>query len=692
MPSSAKARTSDSVNVELIHPRQGRNPGSAVQSPKVQDWTLSPEGKLAGDPAGSLALGMAPAGALNGSEEAQAEAAELFRTIIEPIINPQRYADLHRQYPRRRALVEHLADARQKSVRTIYRLLDCYLKFGITGLIRKIRADKGHAKALNTASVNFIIAMALPKAGSHGELSSADIWRQHEEERCWREAHASKPLSQTDRVRYAGYVDADGCLLPSAQLSRTAAYSTFWRQYKKIPELVKLMARRGPEAYRNAELISFRDYESIQPLDYVVMDHRVLDIFCLVSDGRGWRLCRPWLTAAIDMRTRKWLGWCIVETPSSDSIATVLKQVFVKYGLPKSLYWDNGKDFRCHWFEGGREHTRSAEAIDGLPKQWTGVLETLDIRVHHAIVKNARAKLIEPNFGRVADFDRTLPEYCGNRPGTRPERLEAVLMKEHEAWLAGKSDTTPFRTIEEVAALYSLVLEELNERELPGEGMKKITPTGMGWWCPNEAWEMLIPRVERRTIPEDVLQLCFAKRRELTVSNGEVCITLASRPYHYRLSGNRMALLGLNGRKVELAYDPLDLESAALYHESQFIGLANCVALRHMGEEDFVSDERDRRATRREVKHLIESVHRLIPVTDPETRLRRRAAVTPPRIEPGRVEIPAQLPAPIAEAAAARAAEAEFSFAAAVPTIEVTEPPDADPCDEFQFFSSERGQ
>src|ERR1035438_7577560 len=102
MPSSAKARTSDSVNVELSHPRQGRNPSSAVQSPKVQDWTLSPEGKLAGDPAGSLALGMAPAGALNGSEEAQAEAAELFRTIIEPIINPQRYADLHRQYPRRR--------------------------------------------------------------------------------------------------------------------------------------------------------------------------------------------------------------------------------------------------------------------------------------------------------------------------------------------------------------------------------------------------------------------------------------------------------------------------------------------------------------------------------------------------------------------------------------------------------------
>jgi transposase InsO family protein len=483
-------------------------------------------------------------------------------------------------------------------------------------------------------------------------------------------------------------VDAEGRLLPSAQLSRTAAYSTFWRQYKKIPELVKLMAR-SQEAYRNAELISFRDYESIQPLDYVVMDHRVLDIFCLVREGRGWKLARPWLTAAIDMRTRKWLGWCIVETPSSDSIATVLKQVFIKHGMPKSLQWDNGKDFRCRWLEGGREHTRSAAAIDGLPKQWTGVLETLDIRVHHAIVRRARSKLIEPAFGKVADFDRTLPEACGHKPGARPERL-AVLMKEHEAWLAGKRDTTPFRTIEQVAALYNLVLEELNERELHGEGMRKITPTGMGWWCPNEAWEMLIPRVERRSIPEDVLQLCFAKRRELTVSNGEVCVTFAGRQYHYRLSGNRMALLGFNGRKVELAYDPLDLENAAVYHEDRFIGLADCVALRHMGEEDFVQDERGRRAARRETKRLIETIRGMIPVTDPETRLRRRAAVTPARIEPGRVEVPAQLPAPIAEAAAARAADAEFSFAAAEPTIQAVErPPSVDADEEFNFFSDQ---
>ena len=630
---------------------------------------------------------MAPAGALNGSELAQTEARELFRAIIEPIINPERYADLHRAFPRRKDLVQHLAEQHRRSARTVYRLLDCYQRAGgITGLVRKIRSDIGRSRALNSASVNFVIAAVLPRAGTYGEMSNADVWRLHEEERRWREQHAGKILGQADRIQYAGYVDAEGRLLPSAQLS-TASYPTFCRQIARIPEVVKLMARRGDDAYRNAELISFRDYQSLLPLDYVVMDHRVLDIFTMVKDRGGWKLVRPWLTAAIDQRTRKWLGWCIVETPSSDSIAAVLKQVFVRYGLPKACYWDNGKDFTGHWLEGRRERRRPSAPADGLPKQWTGVLETLGIRVHHAIVKNARAKLIEPNFGRVADFDRTLPEACGNKPGSRPERFEDML-RDHEAWLEGKRSSPPFRTIEQVAALYDMALEDLNERELQGEGMRKVTPTGMGWMCPNECWEILIPRVERRSVPEDVLQLCFAKRRELMVRNAEVQVTFGGRPYHYRLTGNRTGLLGLDGKKVELAYDPLDLGRAAIYYGNRFIGLADCVALRRMGEDAFVEDEKDRRAARREVKRFISAVHQAVPV--PETYLSRRRAVAPTRPDQARVEIPARLPAAIEEAHAATVADRQFSFGAAEPDIEVIKraPVSAEDA-EFNFFSDQ---
>ena len=67
--------------------------------------------------------------------------------------------------------------------------------------------------------------------------------------------------------------------------------------------------------------------------------------------------------------------------------------------------------------------------------------------------------------------------------------------------------------------------------------LQYATPTGIGWQCPNECWEILIRHVERRSIPEGVLQLCFAKRRELTIQNGEIQVTFTHRKYHYRLNG-----------------------------------------------------------------------------------------------------------------------------------------------------------
>lgn len=644
-------------------------------------WNLMP----ANTAPNALALALAPVKGVNGSEAEQTKAGEQFRKLIDPIINPERYPDLHSQFKHKSDLLEHIARENGLSARTLRRRLKRWEEQAINGLTRKIRADKGIPRALNEAGREFIIGSVLPKPGVYGELSTRDIFRLYEEERRWRADHASQSLCPADRARYRRYVSADGCLLPSAQLPK-ASYPTFCRQVAQIPEVVKTMARKGDEAYRNAELITYRDLASIQPMDYVVMDHRVLDIFCLIPDRRGWKLGRPWITCAIDMRTRKWLGYCFVETPSSDSIATVLKQVFVNFGLPKSVYFDNGKDFRCRWFEGGKEQTSSAGAVGELPEKWAGVMESLGVRVHHAIAYNARAKIIEPNFQNVANFDRTLPEWCGHKPGARPERFDKLL-KEHEAWLSGKCESTPFRTIEQVAKLYSDAIEDdLNERPHQGEGMRKVLPQGMGWLCPNEAWEILIPRVPRRSVPEGVLQLCFAKRRELMIRNGEARATFGGRQYHYRLEANRMGLLGLNDRKVELAYDPLDLGSAAVYYDGQFIGLARCAELRRMGEDAFVQDERDRRASRREIKRAIAAVHQVVPVPDAETHLARRRAVAPARVPSEREEIPAQIPAGIAAAHAAQEAERAFSMDSVEPLEVIRRPEPSGDDGEFNFY------
>jgi transposase InsO family protein len=655
--------------------------GAAAQAPACQSILLPEAPSATGD---ALTRALAPVQGVNGNEAEQAKAGERFRRLIDPVINPERYPDLHAKFERKTDLLEHIAVENGLSARTLRRKLQRWEEQAINGLTRKIRADKGIARALNDAAREFIVGAVLPKPGEYGELSTKDIFRLYEEERRWRINQAGKPLCPADRARYRRYVTEDGFLMASAQLPE-ASYPTFCRQVAQIPEIVKTMARKGEEAYRNAGLISYRDLASIQPLDYVVMDHRMLDVFALIPVRGGWKLSRPWLTAAIDMRTRKWLGWCFVETPSSDSIATVLKQVFVNFDLPRAVYWDNGKDFRSQWFEGRKEQNRRAGAAGELPEKWTGVMESLGIRFHHAIPYNARAKIIEPNFQNIANFDRTLPEWCGHKPGARPERFDKLL-KQHAAWISGESDSTPFRTIEEVARLYSdLIEDDLNERPHQGEGMRKILLNGRGWLTPNEAWELLIPRVPRRTAPESVIQLCFAKRRELTIRNGECCATFGGKQYHYRLE-TRTSLLALNGRKVELGYDPLDLGKAALYADGHFIALASCFELRKMGEDAFVQDERDRRAGRREVKKAIARVHQVVPIPDAEMHLARRRAVAPVRVPAERAEIAAQIPEGIAAAHAAQEAERAFSFESDAVVLRVERRPESEDSGEFDFF------
>jgi len=651
-------------------------------------------------PEAALALHLPPGPAISFSGRDQAEAR--YR-VIEPLLTPERFRALWLDAGwSRTKLVATLAAQHRTSQRTIYTWLRRFRARGLPGLANRDRTDRGKPRALTNAALDFLLAAALPCQGSYGELTVREIYRAYCEERAWRAAHAAAPLEESERHKYARYLDNDR-LSAEAQLPE-ASYETFRRWFRRIPHIVRVMAREGEEAYQaTQEVLSFRQISDLKPLDYVVMDHRRLDLFCLVETrsrdgGPRWRLIRPWLTAAIDMRTRKWLTWAIVETPSSDSIASVLKRAFLDHGIPQAVYWDNGKDFTCEWLEGRSPRTGAAYRIAQLGDGMRGVLHTLGVRVHHAIVRRARSKIIEPNFLNTALFDRTTPFWCGHKPSARPERF-LKLVEQHERWLKAEARETPFRPIEFIAGLYDEFLEALNEREHTGEGMETITPRGRGWLSPNECWERLIGSVERRVVPPEVLQFCFARRRQVTVRHGEVAPSFGGRQFHYRLAGNPVALAALNGRQVDFAYDPHDLGTAAVYYEDRFVGLVDNVELRRMGESAFVADERARRAMRREVKAFIAAVHQRVHVPTPEERaLRRieqrdRRAAAPPAPLLPRPEVRVDVPDAIVSAAAAAAEEAGFRFSDPGDPIEAAEAAayrDDDPDDgtDFRFFES----
>ena len=216
---------------------------------------------------------------------------------IEPLLKPEKFPEIWAANRNRNVDVAAWSAKHSKTTtRNIYRWWAAFKEGGLPALVRKGRADKAIPKVLNLAALEFLLAAALPKHGAYGKLSVRDIFRAYEEERQWRKKQAGLKLCDTDRAKYARYTTTEGHLTAGAQLPK-ASYSTFVNWFGRIPQVAKVMARDGDEAFHNTqEIISFRDLTAVQPLDYVVMDHRRLDIFCLIPNRSGWSLARPWLT------------------------------------------------------------------------------------------------------------------------------------------------------------------------------------------------------------------------------------------------------------------------------------------------------------------------------------------------------------------------------------------------------------
>jgi hypothetical protein len=650
---------------------------SAALSLDVQHWNRRP---ASGEEA--------PAQNLSAEDKVEAEKRLV---TIEAMVFPGRFPKLWQECGGRKlAVVQALAAQYGRPARTIRHWVTQYRRNGMLGLVNRDRSDKGVPHKANKAAKELILGLAIPKRGVFGALSGSEMHRAYEEERGWRDERIGQVLREADAEKYKFYLDEDGRLSERARLPVICS-KTLRAYVNLIPEAARTMARGGEEAFRNTqEIISYRALSEVDPLEWVVGDHRLLDVFTRVPVRGGWRVVRPWISAFLDMRSRRFLAWGIFEVPSSDAIASILKRLLIEHGVPHNILIDNGKDYRSEFLEGPHVRRKQTEPVGEFDPTWRGVFGTLGIRVTHSIVRNPRSKIIEANFTRLAAFDKQLPEYVGHRPSERPEAIDGMV-KQHEAWLRGERPESPFRTIQEMATLYDAAIADLNERPLQGEGMQTATPTGRGWMSPSQCWDKLIQRVERRTVRTEDLRVVFTKRRLLTVRHGEIAASFGGQKFHYRLEAEPTQLMALNGQLVEIALDPHDLGQAAVYWRDAFVGLAVCAPLRKQGEDLFVEDERLRRAARREIKRAIATVHQRIPVASPEERLARRREVLPERMT-GVIGTPVELPAPIAEAAAAVRAASEFRFADAGVEVECVKRPADDDVDDgsFSFFSDGR--
>ena len=77
--------------------------------------------------------------------------------------------------------------------------------------------------------------------------------------------------------------------------------------------------------------------------DIWVCDNHTFDVF--VNDGEHKKPVRVYLTAFQDVRSRKFMGWYVTMNPCSDATLIALRRGIEKYGIPKQILSDNGREF-----------------------------------------------------------------------------------------------------------------------------------------------------------------------------------------------------------------------------------------------------------------------------------------------------------------------------------------------------------
>ncbi|MEK7109661.1 MAG: transposase domain-containing protein, partial [Patescibacteria group bacterium] len=297
----------------------------------------------------------------------------------------------------RREALEVFCNDREIGVATFYQWQAAYQRGGIGALLPKWGKTRGTFLAISTPLQQFV-----KDEYCDGKQPSPTTVYRHLETLC---RHLNEPVPSQATVN---------------------------RFILTLPKAAVVLAREGPKAWRaKMEPKCHRDLNALMPNEYWCGDHREMDVFVRSDDRDGAKIFRPWLTAWLDLRTRTCVGHVLRLVPNSDGIALALRAGILRFGVPRELYIDNGKDYRCEYLNGktvtSRNVALSADVTDTLSP---GVLSPLGVSITHANPYQAWSKPIEPWFSHTfPEWEKSLPGYCGQNGKARPEKLSEEIKR-----------------------------------------------------------------------------------------------------------------------------------------------------------------------------------------------------------------------------------------------------------------------
>ncbi|WP_018752206.1 transposase domain-containing protein [Paenibacillus sanguinis] len=328
--------------------------------------------------------------------------------------------------------------------------------------------------------------------------------------------------------------------LDMPQLLPLPSVDSFYRKAKEIPKPVIDYFRFGKKRFED-EAMPFvqRLYEWMDSNEVWVADFHTLDIF--VRDDFTGRVYRPHVVAWLDVRSRKMMAITVCESSNSDGVISSFRKAVERYGIPKWVYLDNGREFLVSDF-GGRGKRKTSD------KQGYGatMLERMGVKMVNAKVANAKAKIIERAFRTFSEqFSKLILTYTGSSPDRKPHRLEGVLKK---------TDNIPLRS-EIESSLWKYIEGWYNTRTSTAAGVDGLTR--------NEAYERNL--ITKRVATKEELNLMLLRTARLqSVDRNGVYLKFGETKLWYYSADLIMHYMK---QKVFVRYNPEDLSTVRVDDE-----------------------------------------------------------------------------------------------------------------------------
>lgn len=485
---------------------------------------------------GSAQAVQAPSPRIALPPDAEKQATERL-TILQPLLDcakdPGRFMQLRLKngsaVTTANLLAEYLAETHGVSARTLWNWKKRYDEGGVNALARGVRADKGRSKFFEQ----------YPEAAQ----LVASVYL--------------KPYQTAARAYDNLLRDYHLLNVPVHELP---SYETVRRYLEALPPSIAILARKGERAYteRMSPYVQ-RGYEDVDANEIWVADHMIHDVevrndcFEGIPENAPMRLR---FSAFIDMRTRKFVGYCWAPEGNSRVIISAVRRGIERYGLPVTVYCDNGKDYKKA-ARGARPVTEEWVHAEHEALSRTGALQRLNVAVQFCMPYHPQSKLIERAFRTVHQkFDTLFPHYTTGNAYLRPDQT-TLAMAQHRKLLkmdrGGESPLVPASHFIRMATVW--IEQEYNAGHAhSGRGMDGQTP--------DQVFDELCPPTARRHADPRILAQLLWENQKRRVR--ECAITLNNRRYVAANPESSATLHLANETEVLICYDPHDLESAVI--------------------------------------------------------------------------------------------------------------------------------